>query len=99
MEKGRIVFAISFLAPYRGKILNKIAMFNYFATLTQTAYFLRPFDLKKKNAVAQWKRVRLNFRSHLWNRGEILNQMAMFKYFSILKLKLCIFQDHLKKTL
>ena len=41
----------------------------------------------KKNTVAQGKRVGLNFRYHFWNRGQILNEMAMFKYVSIYQIK------------
>ena len=36
----------------------------------------------EKNAVAQWRRAGLNFHYHFMNRGEILNKMAMLKYFS-----------------
>ena len=36
----------------------------------------------EQNAVAQWRRVGLNFRYHFINRDEILNKMAMLKYFS-----------------
>ena len=71
----------------RGEILNKMAMFNYFSSYTQIAYFPRPFE--GTNPVAQWRRVGLNFLC----RVEILNKITMFKYFYT-KLKLRIFQDN-----
>ena len=44
IEKGRMEFSISFHQP--GDILNKMAMFKYFSTYTQIAYFPRQFGAK-----------------------------------------------------
>ena len=43
-------------------------------------FFKNPF---MKNAVAQWRRVGLNFRYNFINQSEILYKMAIFNYFNI----------------
>ena len=70
-------FSISFLEM--GGNSEQNANVQIFSTLTQIR-ILRPFE--EKNHVAQWRRVVLNVQCHLWNRGEMLNKIIIFKYFS-----------------
>ena len=61
MEKGRIESTNHFWN--RGKILYKMAMFNYFATKTQIAYFLRPFEEKKLCSPVEKGRIEFSITS------------------------------------
>ena len=58
-----------------------MAMFSYFATFTQIAYFPRPVE--EKNPVAQWRRDGLHFSiTSLEPGGNLQPNMAMSKYFA-----------------
>ena len=76
LEKNWIKFNISF--RQLGWNSEEIPIFSYFATWTQIAYFLKPFE----ESVAQWRRVGWifdNISSTRWNSVQNGN-VQLFRY-------------------